>query len=74
MLCILNKTNTTIHDPLVFQNLLCKKKIRSTSNENVNQFLIWKKCRSASNEDANRFLTWGKFESTSKEDADPFLI
>ena len=74
MLCVLNKTNKTIHDPFLFQNLLCKKKKRSTSNENVDQFLIWKKCRSASNEDANRFLTWGKFESTSKEDADPFLI
>ena len=42
MLCVLNKTNTTIHDPFLFQNLLCKKKkIRSTSNENVDQFLIF---------------------------------
>ena len=50
------------------------KKIISTSNENVDQFLIWKKCRSTSNEDADQFLTWGKFGSTSKEDANPLLI
>ena len=51
--------NTTIHDPFFFffsKFAMLKKKIRSTSNENVDQFLIWKKCKSTSKEDADPFF------------------
>ena len=60
MLCVLNKINTTIHDPFFISKssmLYIYIYIRSTSNENVDQFLIRKKCKSASNEDADPFLT-----------------
>ena len=59
MLCVLNKINTTIHDPFFISKssmLNIYIYIRSTSNENVDQFLIRKKCKSASKEDANPFL------------------
>ena len=69
------KTQLTKPFMILFYFKICYvKKIKSTSNENVDQFLIWKKYRSTSNEDANQFLTWGKFGSTSKEDAYPFFI
>ena len=42
MLYVLNKTNKTIHDPFFFFffKICYVKKIRSTSNENVDKFLI----------------------------------
>ena len=35
MLYVLNKTNTTIHDPFFYFKIYYVKKIKSTSNENV---------------------------------------
>ena len=57
MLHVLNKkntTNTNIQDLFCFK-ICYVKKIRSTSNENIDQFLFLKKFKSASNEDANQF-------------------
>ena len=62
---------------LCFKICIClkkKKKIRSISKKDTNQFLIWEKFRSASNEDVDPFFDYEKFKSTYKKDANPFLI
>ena len=51
-----------------------KKKIRSASKEDTDQFLCFEKFRSASKEGTNMFLYQKKFRSVSEEDTDPFFF